>query len=81
MCRFSSGNWFLCTKLAELAVAGKRHNTVVHLQKRSVINWSYLQFSISDWSIILIGPGGLLLVVPHKCPDTVLLVGLPKINS
>jgi hypothetical protein len=24
----------------ELAVAGKRRNTVVHLQKRSVINWS-----------------------------------------
>ncbi len=30
MCRFSSGNWFFCS----LPVAGKRHNAVVHLQKR-----------------------------------------------
>ncbi len=34
MCRFSSGNWFFCTKFIQLAVASKRHNTVVHLQKR-----------------------------------------------
>jgi hypothetical protein len=34
MCRFSSGNWFLCIKFMQLAVAGKTHNTVVHLQKR-----------------------------------------------
>jgi hypothetical protein len=34
MCRFSSGNWFFCTKFVQLAVAGKRRNTVVHLQKR-----------------------------------------------
>jgi hypothetical protein len=31
---FSAGNWFFCTKSLQLAVAGKRHNTVVHLQKR-----------------------------------------------
>ncbi len=35
MCQFSWGNWFFCTKLVQLAAAGKRHNnTVVHLQKR-----------------------------------------------
>jgi hypothetical protein len=36
MSRFSSGNWFFfCTKLVvQLAVAGKRCNTVVHLQTR-----------------------------------------------
>jgi hypothetical protein len=34
MCRFISGNWFFCTKFVQLAVAGKRHNTLVHLQKR-----------------------------------------------
>jgi len=34
ICRFSSGNWFFCTKFVHLAVAGKRHNTVLHLQKR-----------------------------------------------
>ncbi len=39
MCRFSSGNWcsgnwFFCTKFVQLAVAGKRRNTVVHLKKK-----------------------------------------------
>ncbi len=33
MCQFSSGNWFFFTKFMQLALAGKRHNTVVHLQK------------------------------------------------
>ncbi len=28
------------------------------------MNWTRLRLSISDWSIIMIGPGGLLLVVP-----------------
>ncbi len=32
--------------------------------KKSVINWTKLQLSISDWSTITIGPGGFLLVVP-----------------
>jgi hypothetical protein len=32
--------------------------------KKSVINWTWLRRSISDWSIVLIGPGGLLLVFP-----------------
>jgi hypothetical protein len=41
---------------------GKSCNTVVHLQKR-VINWTWLLFSVSDWSIIMIGQDGLLLVV------------------
>ncbi len=31
---------------------------------KSVINWTWLQLSISHWSIIMIGSGGLLLVVP-----------------
>jgi hypothetical protein len=33
MRRFNSGNWSLCTKFVQLAVAGKRRNTVLHLQK------------------------------------------------
>jgi hypothetical protein len=32
--------------------------------KRSVINCTWLQLSVSDWSIIMIAPSGLLLVVP-----------------
>jgi hypothetical protein len=31
---------------------------------KSVINWTWLLLSISDWPIIMIGPCGLLLVVP-----------------
>ncbi len=31
--------------------------------KKSVINWRWLRFSISDWLIIMIGPGGLRFVV------------------
>jgi hypothetical protein len=40
----------------------------------------YLVLSVSDWPIIMIGPGGLLLVVPHlfAVPVSVLLVGLQK---
>ncbi len=34
MCWFSLGNWFFYTKFVQLAAAGKKHNTVVHLQKR-----------------------------------------------
>jgi hypothetical protein len=48
----------------EHAVAGKRLNTSVHLKKKNVLNGTWLRRSISDWSIIMIGPGGLLLVVP-----------------
>jgi hypothetical protein len=36
--------------------------------------------SFSDWPIIMIGPGGLLLVISHlfAIPDSVLWVGLKK---
>jgi len=34
MCRFSSGNWFFCTKFVQLPVAGEWRNKAVHLQKR-----------------------------------------------
>jgi len=33
-CRFSSGNWFSGIKFMQLAMAGKRRDTVVHLSKR-----------------------------------------------
>jgi hypothetical protein len=63
MCRFSSGNWLFCNKFVYLAVAVKRAHSCAP-PKKSVINWTWLRLSISDWSIIMIGPGGLLLVVP-----------------
>jgi len=34
MCRCSSVILFFCTKFVELAIAGKRRNAVVHLQRR-----------------------------------------------
>jgi len=43
----------------------KSRSNAVHLQKKSVINTIWLVLSISDWLIIMTGPGGLLLVVPH----------------
>jgi F0F1-type ATP synthase assembly protein I len=33
--------------------------------EKSVINMILLLLSVSDWLVIMIGPGGLLLVVPH----------------
>ncbi len=42
-------------------MAAKRPSNAV----QSVINMISLLLSISDWSIIMIGPGGLLLVVPY----------------
>ncbi len=62
MCQFSSGNWFFCTKFVQLVVAGKRRNIVVHLHKCNKLDLTRL--SISDWSIIMIGPGSLLVLLP-----------------
>jgi len=61
LCRFSSGNWSpnSCGLPCLVKVA-----TQLCTSKKSVINWTWLRLSISDWSIIIIGPGGLLLVVP-----------------
>jgi hypothetical protein len=42
-------------------VAGEK----VHHVEKSVINKIWLVLSVSDWVIIMIGPGGLLLVVPQ----------------
>ncbi len=39
------------------------HRCVVSSLREEPINWTWLWLSISDWSIIMIGPGGLLLVV------------------
>jgi hypothetical protein len=64
MCWFTSGNWFSCTKIVQLLVAGKRGNTFLCAFTKECINWTWLQLSISDWSIIMISPDGLLLVVP-----------------
>jgi hypothetical protein len=65
---------------AQFAEVGKRHSKAVHPLQKSVINMIWLLLSVSDWPIIMIGPGGLQLVVSHlfAVPDTVLWVGLQK---
>jgi hypothetical protein len=79
-CRFGSGKWFRsqhnglhCPWLVEGTAA-------LCTWKKSVINMIQLQLSVSDWRIIMIGPGGLLLVVPHLFAVlvSVLWVGLQK---
>jgi hypothetical protein len=57
--------FFSCI-FALFAEAGKKHHKAVHLLEKSVINTIGLLLPVFDWPIImfLIGPGGLLLVVP-----------------
>jgi hypothetical protein len=43
--------------------AGKQHSKPVHLLEKSVINMISPLLLVFDWPIIMIGPGGLLLVV------------------
>jgi hypothetical protein len=80
MCRFSSGNWFSYTKFVQLAVAVKRRNAVVHLQKRECnkLDLTAAQyFSLVDhndcsrWFAISSSH-------VYAVPVTVLLVGLPR---
>jgi len=78
MCRFSLGNWFFCTKFVQLAVAGKRRNTVVNLQKECKLDLTAAQYfwlvDHNDWS------RWFAISSPHvyAVPITVLLVGWPK---
>jgi hypothetical protein len=43
---------------------GKWRNTAVHFQNKECNKLDLIAAQYSDWSIIMIGPGGLLLVVP-----------------
>jgi hypothetical protein len=57
---------FGAASLHNFAMASKRRNNDVHLQKKkSVINMISLLLSVCDWSIIMIGPGCSLLIVAH----------------
>jgi hypothetical protein len=52
----------------------------VHLLENTVINMISLLVPVFDWPIIMIGPGGLLLVVPtcFCSPDFSFLGGVAK---
>jgi hypothetical protein len=65
------GNAFLLHSLLRL---GKRHNKVVYLPEKSVINMIRPLLPVSDWPIIMIGSGGLLLVVSHLFAVSVLVL-------
>ncbi len=71
---FSAPN--LCSLLPKAA-------TQFCTSKKECNKLDLIQISISHWSVIMIGPGGLQLVVPqvYAIAVTVLLVGLPKKNS
>ncbi len=49
----------------------------MHLHIR-VINWTWLRLSIYDWSIIMIGPGGLLLLIPSHMQSLFYRCGCQK---
>jgi hypothetical protein len=79
MCWFSSGNWFFSTKFVQLAVAGKRRNTVVTSEKEcNKLDLTAAQYfslvDANDWS------RWFAISRPHiyAVPVRVLLVGLPK---
>jgi hypothetical protein len=48
----------------QFAEAGKKCSKAVHMLKKSVINMICLLLPVFDWSIMMSGPGGLLLVIP-----------------
>ncbi len=79
MCGFSSRNWFFSTKFVQLAVAGKRSNTVVHLQKHcNKLDLTAAQYfwlvDHTDWSRWFT----ISSFHVYTVPVTVLLVGLPE---
>jgi hypothetical protein len=51
--------------IAHFAVAGKWCSILLCPCTKECNKYDLLLLSISDWLIIMIGPGGLLLVVPH----------------
>jgi hypothetical protein len=65
------------------AEARKKRSKVVHLLETSVKNMIGLLVPVFDWPIVIIGPGGLLLVVPTylQCPFQFYGWGCSKVNN
>ncbi len=75
ICQFCWGKWFWLSTLALFVVAGKRrHITSAHMVKRVEEIW------YDCWAVSLIGPDGLLLVLPHRfaVPVSVFQLGLQR---
>jgi hypothetical protein len=82
MCRFSSGNWFFCTKIVQLPMAGNGRNTFVRLKKRVykldlIVAQYFWLVDHNDWSRWFAISSCHIYVVPI----TVLLMGLRKIKA
>ncbi len=80
ICRYGSRKWFFSCIFAQFAEASKKRSKAVHPLEKSVINMTWLLILVFDWPIIMIGPVGLLLVVPTYLQSFVwvLWVGLQK---
>jgi hypothetical protein len=59
------GFWLSIT--TQSALARERRRNDVHLPAYKSVGNKYVLTSVSDWSIIMIGSGGLLVVVLHLC--------------
>jgi hypothetical protein len=56
--------WFWRSIFAQKAKLGKMCITAVNLLENVIINMIWLLLPVSDWPVLMICPGGLLLVVP-----------------
>jgi hypothetical protein len=63
ICGLDSGKWFFSCIFAQFAEAGKKHSKAKQPLEKSVISMISMLLSVFDWPIMMIGPGGLLLVV------------------
>ncbi len=72
-----SNNDIVCRHCLQWTAQAQQHYKPA---KKSVLNMNLLLLSVSDWPIIMIGPGGSLLVVHHlfSVLVTVVWVGLQK---
>jgi hypothetical protein len=61
---FAQENSFSTAYLLCLLRLVKKPSKSLHLLEKSVINMIALSLHVFDWPIIMIGPGGLLLIVP-----------------
>jgi len=78
ICQFGSAKSFWPNIFAQFAEVGKRHSKAVHMPEKSVINMIWLLLLVSNWPIIMIGPGGLLLMVSHLFAVPILVLRVAK---
>jgi hypothetical protein len=77
MCWFGSGKWFWLHIIAQWLVKGA---AMLCTCRKECNKYDLTLITVSDWPIIMIGPGGLLLVIPRLFAVSlfVLWVGLQK---